>query len=50
MNLSAGQTLSFSGTLTSNNAAFSTTLSGAVSVSAESGWHLLGNPFASALN
>ena len=48
VNLSAGQTLSFSGTLTSNNAAFSTTLPGAVS--ADGGWHLLGNPFASALN
>ena len=44
----ASQILSFSGTLTSNNAAFSTTLPGAVS--ADGGWHLLGNPFASALN
>ena len=48
VNLSAGQTLAFSGTLTSNNAAFGTTLPGAVSD--EGGWHLLGNPFASALN
>ncbi|MET4076597.1 carboxylesterase family protein [Hymenobacter sp. UYCo722] len=48
VNLSGGQTLSFSGTLTSNNAAFSTTLPGAVST--DGGWHLLGNPFASALN
>ena len=48
VNLSAGQTLSFSGALTSNNSAFSTTLPGAVS--ADGGWHLLGNPFASALN
>lgn len=48
VNLSAGQTLTFTGTLTNNNAAYSTTLSGAVS--AEGGWHLLGNPFASALN
>ena len=48
VNLSAGQTLSFSGALTSNNADFSTTLPGAVS--ADGGWHLLGNPFASALN
>ena len=48
VNLAAGQTLAFTGTLTSNNAAFSTTLPGAVS--AEGGWHLLGNPFASALN
>ncbi|MCI1190149.1 carboxylesterase family protein [Hymenobacter sp. DH14] len=48
VNMSAGQTLSFSGTLTSNNAAFSATLPGAVS--ADGGWHLLGNPFASALN
>ena len=48
VNLTAGQTLAFTGTLTSNNAAFSTTLPGAVA--AEGGWHLLGNPFASALN
>ena len=47
-NLAAGQTLTFNGTLTSNNTAFSTTLPGAVS--ADGGWHLLGNPFASALN
>ena len=48
VNLAAGQTLAFTGALTSNNAAFSTTLPGAVS--ADGGWHLLGNPFASALN
>lgn len=48
VNLSAGQTLSFRGTLTSNNADFGATLPGAVS--ADGGWHLLGNPFASALN
>ena len=48
VNLRAGQPLSFSGALTSNNAAFSTTLPGAVS--ADGGWHLLGNPFASALS
>ncbi|WP_345052338.1 carboxylesterase family protein [Hymenobacter glaciei] len=48
VNMAANQTLNFTGTLTSNNADFSTTLPGAVS--AEGGWHLLGNPFASALN
>ena len=48
VNLTAGQTLAFTGMLTSNNATFSTTLPGAVS--ADGGWHLLGNPFASALS
>ena len=48
VNLNGGQTLSFGGTLTSNNSDFSTTLPGAVS--ADGGWHLVGNPFASALN
>ncbi|WP_460504133.1 hypothetical protein, partial [Hymenobacter agri] len=48
VNLNGGQTLTFRGTLTSNNVDFSTTLPGAVS--ADGGWHLLGNPFASALN
>ena len=48
VNLSAGQTVSAAGPLTNNNTAFAVTLPAAATPTA--GWHLVGNPFASALN
>jgi hypothetical protein len=48
VNLPAGQTLAFSGPLTLNNEDVTLTLPAAATATA--GWHLLGNPFASALN
>jgi hypothetical protein len=48
VNLPAGQTLTFSGALTRNNEDIAVTLPAAATATA--GWHLLGNPFASALN
>jgi acetyl esterase/lipase len=48
VNLPAGQTLSFSGGLSRNNEDIPVTLPAAATATA--GWHLLGNPFASALN
>lgn len=48
VNLPAGQTLTFSGALTRNNEDVAVTLPAAATTTA--GWHLLGNPFASALN
>ncbi|OGX85979.1 T9SS type A sorting domain-containing protein [Hymenobacter glacialis] len=48
VNIAAGQTVAFVGELTNNNAAFGLSLPAAASPDA--GWHLLGNPFASALN
>lgn len=48
VNLPAGQTLAFSGALTRNNEDIAVTLPAAATATA--GWHLLGNPFASALS
>ncbi|UOQ98277.1 T9SS type A sorting domain-containing protein [Hymenobacter sp. 5317J-9] len=48
VNITAGQTLSFTGALPANNQDVSFALTGAVNPDA--GWHLLGSPFASALN
>ncbi|WP_201987590.1 alpha/beta hydrolase fold domain-containing protein [Hymenobacter rubidus] len=48
VNLSAGQTITAAGPLTNNNSPFALTLAAAATPTA--GWHLLGNPFASALN
>ncbi len=48
VNVSAGQTLAFSGPLTRNNEDIAVPLPAAATATA--GWHLLGNPFASALN
>ncbi|GAB3586773.1 alpha/beta hydrolase fold domain-containing protein [Hymenobacter daeguensis] len=48
VNLAAGQTLSALGTLTGNNTDYSALLAPAATPTA--GWHLLGNPFASALS
>jgi len=48
VNLPAGQTLAFSGALSRNNEDIPVTLPAAATATA--GWHLLGNPFASALN
>ena len=48
VNLSAGQTVASSGLLTNNNASFAVTLAAAATPTA--GWHLVGNPFASALS
>jgi acetyl esterase/lipase len=48
VNLPAGQTLALSGPLTRNNEDIAVTLPAAATATA--GWHLLGNPFASALN
>ncbi len=48
VNLSAGQTLALSGPLTRNNEDIAVILP--ATATATAGWHLLGNPFASALN
>ncbi|MDO7847830.1 alpha/beta hydrolase fold domain-containing protein [Hymenobacter sp. M29] len=48
VNVGAGQTMSFTGALYGNGAPYSTTLPAAATPTA--GWHLVGNPFASALN
>ena len=48
VNLPAGQTLAFSGPLARNNEDIALTLPAAATATA--GWHLLGNPFASALS
>jgi hypothetical protein len=48
VNLAAGQTLAFSGALTRNNEDIAVALPAAATATA--GWHLLGNPFASALS
>ncbi|MBF9238563.1 carboxylesterase family protein [Hymenobacter sp. BT683] len=48
VNTTADQTLAFTGPLTRNNEAISVTLTAAATPQA--GWHLVGNPFASALN
>ena len=48
LNLSAGQTLRLAGALSRNNEDIAVTLPAAATPTA--GWHLLGNPFASALN
>ncbi|SFQ24944.1 T9SS type A sorting domain-containing protein [Hymenobacter arizonensis] len=48
INLTAGQTLAFTGSLSRNNEPIAVTLDGAATPTA--GWHLLGNPFPSALN
>ncbi|MBF9143183.1 alpha/beta hydrolase fold domain-containing protein [Hymenobacter properus] len=48
VNITAGQTLSFTGALLANDRDISFTLTGAVA--ADAGWHLLGSPFASALD
>jgi hypothetical protein len=48
VNMPAGQTLSALGTLTGNNVSYSALLGAAATPTA--GWHLLGNPYASALN
>ncbi|WP_426058179.1 T9SS type A sorting domain-containing protein [Hymenobacter sp. B1770] len=48
INLTAGQTLAFTGSLTRNNETIAVTLDGAATPTA--GWHLLGNPFPAALN
>ncbi|GAA4350519.1 hypothetical protein GCM10023185_08310 [Hymenobacter saemangeumensis] len=48
VNMPGGETVGFNGQLLRNNEDISVTLSAAVSPTA--GWHLLGNPFPSALN
>ncbi|ALW84571.1 hypothetical protein AUC43_05405 [Hymenobacter sedentarius] len=48
VNLTANQTLAFTGPLSRNNEDIPVSL--AAAVSPDAGWHLLGNPFASALN
>ncbi|MCC3154429.1 alpha/beta hydrolase fold domain-containing protein [Hymenobacter sp. BT770] len=48
VNLKANQTLAFTGPLSRNNEDIPVSL--AAAVSPDAGWHLLGNPFASALN
>ncbi|MBF9223697.1 alpha/beta hydrolase fold domain-containing protein [Hymenobacter ruricola] len=48
VNVAAGQALTLSGPLTHNNEDIAVTLSAAATPTA--GWHLLGNPFASALS
>ncbi|HEX8330898.1 MAG TPA: alpha/beta hydrolase fold domain-containing protein [Hymenobacter sp.] len=48
VNIAAGQTLAITGQLTRNNEDIITTLFGAATPTA--GWHLVGNPFPSALN
>jgi len=48
VNLPAGQTLALTGALTRNNEDITVTLPAAATATA--GWHLLGNPFASALS
>ncbi|WP_210520067.1 carboxylesterase family protein [Hymenobacter terricola] len=47
-NLTAGQTMTFTGSLSSNNTDIAVTLPAAATPTA--GWHLVGNPFASALS
>ena len=48
INLTAGQTVALTGSLSGNNAPFSVTLPAAATPTA--GWHLVGNPFLSGLN
>jgi acetyl esterase/lipase len=47
-NIAGGQTFNFRGRMTDNNQNYSVTMPAAATPTA--GWHLLGNPFASALN
>ncbi|MDO7854499.1 carboxylesterase family protein [Hymenobacter convexus] len=48
INITAGQTIALTSPLNGNNADFAVTLPAAATATA--GWHLVGNPFASALN